>query len=150
MRRQPLEVALRELSQSAFAMANTHGPFDVAFMGLDRAENGEVEVIFGLEEDAVPTGLTMVHTITIARPNEEKGVMVTAVFSAPTPQFEKIAQEELHIFGQMAYAFVGFSSMPWGSVKEGSCYEISYLFDDEVLVSQRVRFVRKNALPPTL
>lgn len=144
MRRQTLEVALRELGKSAFAMENTHGPCDVAFMGLDRGPNGEAEVVFGLEEDEIPQGLTMVHAIVIHRPNEEKDVVVIATFSTPTPQFETIAQDELQLFGQMAYAFVGFASMPWGSVREDSCYEISYLFDDEKLVSQRVSFLKKK------
>lgn len=144
MRRQTLERALQELSQSSFAMMNDHGPFDVVFMGLDRAPNGEVEVVFGLEEDVIPPGLTMVHAITIKRPNEEKDVVVTATFSTPTPQFAMVAQDEMHVFGQMAYAFVGFASMPWGSVKESSRYEISYLFNNEELVSQRITVVQKN------
>lgn len=144
MRRQTLERALQELSQSSFAMMNDHGPFDVVFMGLDRASSGEVEVVFGLEEDVIPSGLTMVHAIIIKRPNEEKDVVVTATFGKPTLKFETIAQDEMHMFGQMAYAFVGFAFMPWGSVKKDSRYEISYLFNDEDLVSQRITVVQKK------
>lgn len=142
MRRQRLSEAVAELSRTAFALDNDHGSSYVRFIGLDRLPDGEIEVVFGLRRDVVPPNLTMVHAITIRRPNEQRDVKVIATFGAPTPPFHRITQEDIHLFGQMAYAFVGWDNSSFGCVQVDSHIEFFFTFDDETLVSQRSRLVK--------